>query len=166
MAQLQQRGTAGFLLFCVLTSAFWQGGVAQLGERLLCKQEVIGSIPFTSTKRSSLHPVDGWCQRFGADGGRSEEPVSGRVAATGLSRRRVRCCVLIDGVKRELRSDRGGPPGRRAVMRHAQACVMHCGVPVFGRSGKCLHGCRRRRRRPGLAAAACLLCAVSHGPWP
>jgi hypothetical protein len=24
------------------------GGVAQLGERLLCKQEVIGSIPFTS----------------------------------------------------------------------------------------------------------------------
>jgi hypothetical protein len=28
-------------------SAF--GGVAQLGERLLCKQEVIGSIPFTST---------------------------------------------------------------------------------------------------------------------
>ena len=29
-----------------------QGGVAQLGERLLCKQEVIGSIPFTSTKIS------------------------------------------------------------------------------------------------------------------
>ena len=25
------------------------GGVAQLGERLLCKQEVIGSNPFTST---------------------------------------------------------------------------------------------------------------------
>ena len=25
------------------------GGVAQLGERLLCKQEVIGSIPFAST---------------------------------------------------------------------------------------------------------------------
>ena len=25
------------------------GGVAQSGERLLCKQEVIGSIPFTST---------------------------------------------------------------------------------------------------------------------
>ena len=28
------------------------GGIAQLGERLLCKQEVIGSIPFTSTKYS------------------------------------------------------------------------------------------------------------------
>ena len=27
----------------------WLGGVAQLGERLLCKQEVIGSIPFAST---------------------------------------------------------------------------------------------------------------------
>ena len=26
------------------------GGVAQLGERLLCKQEVVGSIPITSTK--------------------------------------------------------------------------------------------------------------------
>ena len=26
-----------------------KGAVAQLGERLLCKQEVIGSIPFTST---------------------------------------------------------------------------------------------------------------------
>ncbi len=27
-----------------------EGGVAQLGERVLCKHEVIGSIPFTSTK--------------------------------------------------------------------------------------------------------------------
>ena len=27
------------------------GGVAQLGERLPCTQEVIGSIPFTSTNR-------------------------------------------------------------------------------------------------------------------
>ena len=30
------------------------GGVAQLGERLLCKQEVIGSIPFTSTISQKL----------------------------------------------------------------------------------------------------------------
>ena len=29
--------------------ALLRGGVAQLGERLLCKQEVIGSNPFTST---------------------------------------------------------------------------------------------------------------------
>ena len=34
--------------------AWLYGGVAQLGERLLCKQEVIGSIPFTST-RAYLH---------------------------------------------------------------------------------------------------------------
>ena len=30
------------------------GGVAQLGEHLLCKQGVIGSIPFISTTRLSL----------------------------------------------------------------------------------------------------------------
>ena len=29
------------------------GGVAQLGEHLLCKQGVIGSIPFTSTNQES-----------------------------------------------------------------------------------------------------------------
>jgi hypothetical protein len=34
---------------CVRAIRGWRGGVAQLGERLLCKQEVIGSIPFTST---------------------------------------------------------------------------------------------------------------------
>jgi hypothetical protein len=30
------------------------GAVAQLGERLLCKQEVIGSIPFGSTSFLTL----------------------------------------------------------------------------------------------------------------
>ncbi len=33
------------------------GGVAQLVERLLCKQEVIGSIPFTSTSFSGQGSV-------------------------------------------------------------------------------------------------------------
>ena len=33
------------------------GGVAQSGERLLCKQEVVGSIPITSTKRSWEHEI-------------------------------------------------------------------------------------------------------------
>ena len=33
------------------------GGVAQLGEHLLCKQGVIGSIPFTSTKSPRI-----WCK--------------------------------------------------------------------------------------------------------
>ena len=30
------------------------GAVAQLGERLLCKQEVIGSIPFSSTIKENV----------------------------------------------------------------------------------------------------------------
>jgi hypothetical protein len=30
------------------------GGVAQLGERLPCTQEVIGSNPFTSTRKKSF----------------------------------------------------------------------------------------------------------------
>lgn len=30
-------------------NSFQYGGIAQLGERLLCKQEVNGSIPFIST---------------------------------------------------------------------------------------------------------------------
>ena len=38
--------------FCVMLSS-GNGGVAQLGERLLCKQEVIGSIPFTSTSQQT-----------------------------------------------------------------------------------------------------------------
>ena len=35
-----------------MTSAafvFWYGGIAQLGERVLCKHEVVGSIPSAST---------------------------------------------------------------------------------------------------------------------
>ena len=41
------------------------GGVAQLGERLLCKQEVIGSIPFTSTNDFAArnHDVKGTKER-------------------------------------------------------------------------------------------------------
>ena len=39
------------------------GGVAQLGERLLCKQEVIGSIPFTSTKILSVNAMPR-CTKF------------------------------------------------------------------------------------------------------
>ena len=30
------------------------GGIAQLGERLLCKQEVVGSIPSASTRSSGV----------------------------------------------------------------------------------------------------------------
>jgi hypothetical protein len=54
-------------------AVFWNGGVAQLGERLLCKQEVIGSIPFTSTghRPTGHRPTGhlGWVWRT-RDGGR------------------------------------------------------------------------------------------------
>jgi hypothetical protein len=36
-------------------SPFKDGAIAQLGERLLCKQEVIGSIPIGSTKFAEPH---------------------------------------------------------------------------------------------------------------
>ena len=37
-------------LVALLRTEFAAGGVAQLVERLLCKQDVIGSNPFASTK--------------------------------------------------------------------------------------------------------------------
>ena len=37
------------------------GGVAQLGEHLLCKQGVIGSIPFTSTILEGRTEGTGYC---------------------------------------------------------------------------------------------------------
>ena len=40
------------------------GGIAQLGERLLCKQEVVGSIPSASTSGLLLLGGEG----IGADG--------------------------------------------------------------------------------------------------
>ena len=70
---------------------FGNGGVAQLGERLLCKQEVIGSIPFTSTKL-----VVWWGSRLGKKcylrPVRLYEPVAG---------------LLIDRVKKRVVRDRG-----------------------------------------------------------
>jgi hypothetical protein len=38
--------------FCLPTSAFRTGAVAQLGEHLLCKQGVVGSSPISSTKNA------------------------------------------------------------------------------------------------------------------
>jgi hypothetical protein len=66
------------------------GGVAQLGERLLCKQEVIGSIPFTSTKTSLR--VSGECAARTLRIGRRKS--IRRFAKTGD--------VLFDMVKREV----------------------------------------------------------------
>lgn len=40
--------------FILLPSSLTSGGVAQLGERLLCMQEVLGSSPCTSTNPSQV----------------------------------------------------------------------------------------------------------------
>ena len=44
------------------------GGLAQLGERLPCKQEVSGSIPLISTRKKNGSPFE--AQRSGFDGER------------------------------------------------------------------------------------------------
>ena len=41
------------------------GAVAQLGERLLCKQEVIGSIPFSSTRAGRFRKGNWFGRKFG-----------------------------------------------------------------------------------------------------
>ena len=39
-----------------IDSVAWHGGIAQLGEHLLCKQGVNGSIPFISTTGLGIEP--------------------------------------------------------------------------------------------------------------
>jgi hypothetical protein len=54
------------------------GGVAQLGERLPCTQEVIGSIPFTSTSLSP-HPKRGAGLSVYKGGVKFEAPITGGI---------------------------------------------------------------------------------------
>ena len=81
------------------------GGVAQLGERLLCKQEVIGSIPFTSTTDRTMRSI----VRVATD----------RCAASLVSRRdRCKACCAESGpvqAKAPL-SGRCGDRGARAPL--------------------------------------------------
>lgn len=42
-----------------LSIRLWNGGIAQLGERVLCKHEVVGSIPSAST-RNCIVAEWGW----------------------------------------------------------------------------------------------------------
>ena len=49
------------------------GAVAQLGERELCKLEVIGSIPFSSTTLRSQEASFGW-QAIGREPGENWHP--------------------------------------------------------------------------------------------
>jgi hypothetical protein len=65
------------------------GAIAQLGERLLCKQEVVGSIPSGSTRPAAVRPV---------------RPAR---AACGSRRLRVaqmpsRCCVRSNAARPEV----------------------------------------------------------------
>jgi hypothetical protein len=53
------------------------GGVAQLGERLLCKQEVVGSIPITSTRSGR--------SRFASSRPRSVKTIGRPVGASPLA---------------------------------------------------------------------------------
>ncbi len=57
------------------------GAVAQLGERLLCKQEVIGSIPFSSTSFAGV------TERWFDDGLR---PMASSIILEGLVAQLVR----------------------------------------------------------------------------
>ncbi len=41
----------------IVATAFLFGAIAQLGERLLCKQEVVGSIPSGSTRDPGVAAV-------------------------------------------------------------------------------------------------------------
>ena len=47
------------------------GALAQLGERVLCKHEVTGSIPVGSTKLRLAPPPDSLVARLGATGSAS-----------------------------------------------------------------------------------------------
>jgi hypothetical protein len=102
------------IIFChsvVLRFCHLNGGVAQLGERLLCKQEVIGSIPFTSTRSE-----DGYrSSDIGTDGGEGGAPKGGCLSTRNSARRshsrgaRERLAgLLIERVKRRVVRDRGG----------------------------------------------------------
>ena len=57
MPEVRHQVSEGFLIpgICRLTSAY--GAVAQLGEHLLCKQGVTGSIPVGSTRAGPWEPV-------------------------------------------------------------------------------------------------------------
>jgi hypothetical protein len=70
------------------------GGVAQLGERLLCKQEVDGSIPFTSTRVFFAQP--GLCRARGIGRSGEEEFAGGFVGGRSFA---VRSLTGEEGVR-------------------------------------------------------------------
>src|SRR5688500_14623247 len=89
--------------FCSLTAVLWHlpacgrpGAIAQLGERLLCKQEVVGSIPSGSTSAR--------CARRTEDRGSSVVRLPSSCRGEKILQRlplRLRC-LFADIVKRRI----------------------------------------------------------------
>ena len=83
--------------FCFLISDFCHldGGVAQLGEHLLCKQGVVGSSPITSTLSGIRETGIGTCVAT-----RREEEIAGgsslgRAAGLLMDNRKEASCVTV-----------------------------------------------------------------------
>src|SRR6185437_15561242 len=111
------------------------GAIAQLGERLLCKQEVVGSIPSGSTSlrrtaasawQAALRTAKVARQGF-SEGGLTEELVrENLIRACNASRPRAVCMrVLSDIVKR--RSFRANVQRPQAGIRSARSYRHVCG---------------------------------------
>jgi len=111
------------------------GGVAQLGERLLCKQEVVGSIPIASTTVAPLGAglVDG------GPGGQAGRASTCRRPADRFLEEDMRSATLrgspgiLDIVKRGLEVDRGAwaPSAAQAAVRpRVKTCLL--GVSRMG----------------------------------
>ena len=77
-----------------------RGAIAQLGERLLCKQEVIGSIPIGSTSGSRIQAGEGSAP--GAGQGRRNESAANKNVDSARNQQSARLHgVLIGASLRE-----------------------------------------------------------------
>lgn len=99
----------------------WLGALAQLGERLLCKHQVIGSIPISSTKqlRSDLSRSSTEnCAAIARSGQFPEMKSSGLPDTSGDMAHVVRLFDIVNGFFNRCRGDMGLvfvrlPQGRR-----------------------------------------------------
>ena len=100
-----------------------EGAIAQLGERLLCKQEVVGSIPSGSTRPAENQPQ---CGGSNVDSSKSFESF------------RISCgfcpaiCVLSDIVKRRSLRDRALVKAKPVRILHAPHGVTHVPIAKIG----------------------------------
>ena len=72
------------------------GAIAQLGERLLCKQEVVGSIPSGSTSREgSSKQTNSRPQHYGLARAKGSQELLGRVISDIVKRRSFRVTIVV-----------------------------------------------------------------------